>query len=82
MRRKISSLNVDALQRPGKHIVTELDDEVEVILDQRTITDIKNGQKMTSVIRVIDRKRIRVSSLRILWALNSAGVIDYLDESK
>ena len=66
------------LIRPNKHIVIELDDEVEDILDENAIENITKGLERVFLTRVIDRTPHLISVRRIIWALDAEGVIDYI----
>jgi hypothetical protein len=65
--------------RPGKNMVIEMDDDVEYILDDKSVEALSEGKEQISVIRVIDRTRQMVTARRIRWAISKEGIIDYLD---
>lgn len=64
--------------KPGLNIVIELDDEVEYVIDEKALAQIKVGQTLIDLIRVVDRDTVQISAKRIGWSLNNGGAIDYL----
>lgn|GEM_PF-3465881 len=72
-------IDIAELVKPGKDIVVELEDDVEYIVDAEAVAAIKAEKSAVTLIRVIDRKPIAVSTRRIKWGLHKEGVIDYLD---
>ncbi len=60
-------------------MVIEMDDDVEYILDDKSVEALSEGKEQISVIRVIDRTRQMVTARRIRWAISKEGIIDYLD---
>lgn len=71
--------DIDDFTRPGQWIVVELDDEVEYIVNDQGVADIRAGKALATLIRVIDRKPESISVRRIWWAIAKEGVIDYID---
>lgn len=75
-------MNIKQFVKQGKHIVVELDDEVEYIINGAAVEALENGADKVTLIRVVDRAPQAISAKRIVWALKKEGVIDYLDKDK
>jgi TolB-like protein len=79
MNRKRNSVAIVDFIKPGKHMVIELDDEVEYIVDGDATEALRSGQRIIKLIRLIDRTTRMISARRIVWAVAHEGVIDYLE---
>lgn len=75
------TFNIHTYIKHGKDMVIELDDDVECIVHDPAIGAIDTGKRVVELIRVIDRKPVRISTRRIKWSLLTKGVIDYLDKT-
>lgn len=72
-------MNIDKYLKPNKLIVLELSDEVEYLLDDKAIEDIRNKSDTIFLIRLIDRKTLGFSFLQVVSAIDNGGIVDYLD---
>ncbi len=78
--KKNKIFNIAKWVKPEKNIVLELDDEVEYIINDNAILEIKSGKDIITLIRVIDRSPQPINSKRIKNTLKKEGVIDYIDK--
>lgn len=73
-------MNIDVFLKPDKNIVIELEDEVEYLLDDDAVNDIKNKKKEVRLKRLVDGELFIVSVESTNKSLEKNGVIDYLDK--
>ena len=75
-----NDFDINTFLKDGKNIVIELDDEVEYILDDKAVEEIKKRKSVVNLIRVIDRTIQPTKFKKIKEAFLRDGVVDYLDK--
>lgn len=73
-------MNIDKFVKFDKYIVIELDGDVEYLLDDNAVKEIKENKQKIDLVRLIDRKSFLVDRKKIEESLTGKGVIDYLDK--